>query len=220
MRAWPSAIVSAGVDRPTRVASRRGASVPGSVSTTRRTTALAEVLAEPVPVVVDADGLTLLADVTATCCDGRSASTVLTPHEREFARLAPTSTSIGRPGRRCSDPGGAAAAAPSCSRVPPRRGRCRRAGAAQPHRHPVAGDRGHRRRPHRHGRALTWRPGSPALDAASVAAFVHGMAGRLASDGAAVTAPDVVAALPDAIRAVIASLDRGATRCGVTRVGE
>jgi NAD(P)H-hydrate repair Nnr-like enzyme with NAD(P)H-hydrate dehydratase domain len=40
------------------------------------------------------------------------------------------------------------------------------------------------------------------LDAASVAAFVHGIAARLASDGSAVTAPDVVAALPDAVRAV------------------
>jgi NAD(P)H-hydrate repair Nnr-like enzyme with NAD(P)H-hydrate dehydratase domain len=44
--------------------------------------------------------------------------------------------------------------------------------------------------------------GLPPLDAASAAAFVHGIAGRLAADGAAVTASDVLAALPDAVRAV------------------
>ena len=44
--------------------------------------------------------------------------------------------------------------------------------------------------------------GIAALDAASGAAFLHGLAGRLASDGAPTTSVEVAAALPDAIRAV------------------
>ena len=46
-------------------------------------------LASDVPVVVDADGLNLLAgqDGLRGMLDGRSAPTVLTPHDREFERL-------------------------------------------------------------------------------------------------------------------------------------
>jgi hydroxyethylthiazole kinase-like uncharacterized protein yjeF len=48
---------------------------------------LRAVLASDVPVCVDADGLTLLAEYPGQL-GGRSAPTVLTPHDREFARLA------------------------------------------------------------------------------------------------------------------------------------
>jgi hydroxyethylthiazole kinase-like uncharacterized protein yjeF len=48
---------------------------------------LADVLSTDVPVIVDADGLTLLARVKDRL-RGRRAPTVLTPHDREFARLA------------------------------------------------------------------------------------------------------------------------------------
>jgi hydroxyethylthiazole kinase-like uncharacterized protein yjeF len=47
---------------------------------------LAEILATDLPVVVDADGLTLLA-ADPDLVRGRSAPTVLTPHAGEFARL-------------------------------------------------------------------------------------------------------------------------------------
>ncbi|NNH71952.1 NAD(P)H-hydrate dehydratase [Nocardia uniformis] len=47
---------------------------------------LAEILATDLPVVVDADGLTLLA-ADPTLISGRTAPTVLTPHAGEFARL-------------------------------------------------------------------------------------------------------------------------------------
>lgn len=47
---------------------------------------LAQVLAQPVPVLVDADGLTLLA-ANPDLLDGRSAPTLLTPHAGEFARF-------------------------------------------------------------------------------------------------------------------------------------
>lgn len=59
---------------------------PGAGTDTDSRARLAEILATDVPVVVDADGLTLLAaepDLVA----GRQAPTVLTPHAREFARL-------------------------------------------------------------------------------------------------------------------------------------
>jgi hydroxyethylthiazole kinase-like uncharacterized protein yjeF len=48
---------------------------------------VAEVLKTDVPVLVDADAITLLADSTELVRD-RSAPTVITPHDREFARLA------------------------------------------------------------------------------------------------------------------------------------
>jgi NAD(P)H-hydrate repair Nnr-like enzyme with NAD(P)H-hydrate dehydratase domain len=44
--------------------------------------------------------------------------------------------------------------------------------------------------------------GAAPLDAASGAAFLHGMAGRIAAEGAPITASDVVAALPNAIRSL------------------
>jgi hydroxyethylthiazole kinase-like uncharacterized protein yjeF len=48
---------------------------------------LADVLSTDVPVVVDADGITLLA-ADPSLVQGRAAATVLTPHDREFARIA------------------------------------------------------------------------------------------------------------------------------------
>ena len=48
---------------------------------------LADVLSTDVPVIVDADGITMLADAPELV-SGRSAPTVITPHDREFARIA------------------------------------------------------------------------------------------------------------------------------------
>ena len=48
---------------------------------------LADVLRTDVPVIVDADAITLVARAPGLV-HGRSAPTVLTPHDREFARLA------------------------------------------------------------------------------------------------------------------------------------
>jgi ADP-dependent NAD(P)H-hydrate dehydratase / NAD(P)H-hydrate epimerase len=44
--------------------------------------------------------------------------------------------------------------------------------------------------------------GLSALDAASCAAYLHGAAGRLAAQGAPITAEDIVACLPAAIRSL------------------
>ncbi len=59
---------------------------PGLGSGDDAVEALAAVLAADVPVVVDADGLNLLAERRALL-ERRTAPTVLTPHDREFARL-------------------------------------------------------------------------------------------------------------------------------------
>ena len=75
---------------------------------------LAEVLGTDLPVVVDADGLTLLAD-DPSLVRGRTAPTLLTPHDREFARFGAEPgdpTGWGRPA--ASPP---TSAAPSCSRA-------------------------------------------------------------------------------------------------------
>ncbi|MEK8109350.1 ADP/ATP-dependent (S)-NAD(P)H-hydrate dehydratase [Micromonospora sp. M12] len=65
---------------------------------------LRAVLAAPVPVVLDADALTLLVDGSlADRLRGRDAPIVVTPHDREFARLC--GRSRGRPGRQCAAAG-------------------------------------------------------------------------------------------------------------------
>jgi ADP-dependent NAD(P)H-hydrate dehydratase / NAD(P)H-hydrate epimerase len=83
--AWPEAIVTEG--RP-GAAGRVQCWVvgPGMGTDADARSVLEEVLAGDLPVVVDADALTMLAERPALV-RGRSAPTVLTPHDREFARF-------------------------------------------------------------------------------------------------------------------------------------
>ncbi|GAB4080499.1 NAD(P)H-hydrate dehydratase [Modestobacter muralis] len=83
--AWPEALVTSG--RPGD-AGRVQAWVagPGMGTDDDALSVLAEVLVTDLPVVVDADGLTLVSRHPELVRD-RSAPTVLTPHDREFARL-------------------------------------------------------------------------------------------------------------------------------------
>jgi ADP-dependent NAD(P)H-hydrate dehydratase / NAD(P)H-hydrate epimerase len=83
--AWPEAIVTSG--RP-RDAGRVQAWVvgPGMGTDDDARSVLAEVLATDLPVVVDADALTLAAERPELVGE-RTAPTVLTPHDREFARI-------------------------------------------------------------------------------------------------------------------------------------
>jgi hydroxyethylthiazole kinase-like uncharacterized protein yjeF len=83
--AWPEAIVTDG--RP-RDAGRVQAWVvgPGMGTDAAARSVLAEVLASDLPVAVDADALTMLAEEPALV-QGRGAPTLLTPHDREFARF-------------------------------------------------------------------------------------------------------------------------------------
>jgi ADP-dependent NAD(P)H-hydrate dehydratase / NAD(P)H-hydrate epimerase len=83
--AWPEAIVTEG--RP-RDAGRVQSWVvgPGMGTDDDARSVLAEVLATDLPAIVDADALTMLAREPALVRD-RRAPTVLTPHDREFARF-------------------------------------------------------------------------------------------------------------------------------------
>ncbi|WP_336085255.1 NAD(P)H-hydrate dehydratase [Nocardia sp. SSK8] len=68
---------------------------PGAGTDSAARDRLAEVLASDLPVLVDADGLTILAD-EPELVRGRTAPTVLTPHAGEFARLTGASPGADR----------------------------------------------------------------------------------------------------------------------------
>lgn len=162
---------------------------------------LRAVLAAPVPVVLDADALTLLVDGSlADRLRGRDAPIVVTPHDREFTRL-------------CGEE-------PGTDRV----GSALRLAAWMNAVVLLKGDRTVIGTPD--GRAYVNPTGTPALatggtgdvlagllgsllaagvpadQAAASAAYLHGLAGREAARGGPVTAPDVVTAL----RPVVARL--------------
>jgi hydroxyethylthiazole kinase-like uncharacterized protein yjeF len=83
--AWPEAIVTDG--RPGDAGRVQSWVVgPGMGTDAAARSVLAEVLATDLPVVVDADALTLLAEDPRPVRE-RSAPTLLTPHDREFARF-------------------------------------------------------------------------------------------------------------------------------------
>ncbi|RZT81076.1 hydroxyethylthiazole kinase-like uncharacterized protein yjeF/hydroxyethylthiazole kinase-like uncharacterized protein yjeF [Micromonospora violae] len=155
---------------------------------------LRAVLAAPVPVVLDADALTLLVDGSlADRLRGRDAPIVVTPHDREFTRL-------------CGEE-------PGADRV----GSALRLAAWMNAVVLLKGDRTVIGTPD--GRAYVNPTGTPALAtggtgdvlagllgsllaagvpadrAAASAAYLHGLAGREAARGGPVTAPDVATAL-------------------------
>ncbi|MEH1100921.1 NAD(P)H-hydrate dehydratase [Micromonospora sp. CPCC 205561] len=155
---------------------------------------LRAVLAAPVPVVLDADALTLLVDGSlADRLRDRDAPIVVTPHDREFSRL-------------CGEE-------PDADRV----GAALRLAAWMNAVVLLKGDRTVIGTPD--GRAYVNPTGTPALAtggtgdvlagllgsllaaglpaerAAAAAAYLHGLAGREAAGGGPVTAPDVAAAL-------------------------
>nr|WP_221203978.1 NAD(P)H-hydrate dehydratase [Modestobacter versicolor] len=83
--AWPEAIVTSG--RPGDAGRVQAWVVgPGAGTDDAARSVLAEVLGTDLPVVVDADALTLVARHRQLVGD-RTAPTLLTPHDREFARL-------------------------------------------------------------------------------------------------------------------------------------
>jgi hydroxyethylthiazole kinase-like uncharacterized protein yjeF len=159
---------------------------------------LRAVLAQPVPVCVDADGLTLLARTD----ERRNGPLVVTPHDREFARLAG-----GPPG-------------------PDRVGSARDLAAKLDATVLLKGDRTVVAAPdgtvwvNPTGTAALATGGSgdvlsgllgallagglPPVRAAVAAAYVHGLAGRRAAEGGPVTASDVA----DALRLTIAEVTR------------
>ncbi|UXA19053.1 NAD(P)H-hydrate dehydratase [Mycobacterium sp. SMC-4] len=84
---WPEVIATPGFATAGRVQS--WVVGPGLGTDENAAAALCFALETDVPVIVDADALTILA-AHSELVDGRSAATVLTPHAGEFARLAGT----------------------------------------------------------------------------------------------------------------------------------
>jgi hydroxyethylthiazole kinase-like uncharacterized protein yjeF len=152
-------------------------------------------------VVVDADGLTLLAR-SPELARPRVAPTVLTPHSGEFARLAPdldlgqnpiTAVRTLAARMRCTVllKGATTIVADADGQV-----RLNVTGT------PWLATAGT-------GDVLTGliaallAAGLGGLDAASVGAYVHGLAGRIATQGAPTTSEMVARAIPEAIRTVM-----------------
>jgi hydroxyethylthiazole kinase-like uncharacterized protein yjeF len=160
---------------------------------------LADVLGTDLPVIVDADAITLLARQPELVRD-RDAATVVTPHDREFARLVGAPPGADRVGaaldaaRRLQATvllkgNATVVAAPDGSAY------------VNPTGTPWLGTAGS-------GDVLSGLIGSflaAGLDAtlaAAIGAFVHGVAGQRAAMDGPPTAPDVLAALRPALRDV------------------
>jgi hydroxyethylthiazole kinase-like uncharacterized protein yjeF len=203
VRAWPSVVVGTGP--PSQAGRAQAWSVGPGIGVDDAARALVDdVLGLPVPVVLDADALTVLPRILAGAPDRlrtRGAAAVLTPHEGEFARLAPDlDLAADRLGgaRRLAERTGATVLLKGFSSVvaaPDGRTRVNPTGT----RWLATGGTGD---------VLTGVLGSylaaglDPLDAASVAAFVHGLAGRLAAADGPPTSADVVSALPGAFLAL------------------
>ncbi|MQA05785.1 MAG: NAD(P)H-hydrate dehydratase [Streptosporangiales bacterium] len=170
---------------------------------------LTQVLAGDVPVLVDADGLGVLATALGDVVE-RSAPTLLTPHAGEAARLL-----------------GADRAEVEARRLVHVRALAERTGATvllKGSTTLVAGQDGPVRA---NPTGTSWlatagsgdvlsglcgallAQGLPPCDAASAGAYLHGLAARLAADGAPVPARDLVGALPAAWRQLRGSSGQG-----------
>ena len=155
------------------------------------------VLAQDVPVLVDADGLTICARHPDWLQD-RTAPTLLTPHDREFARFG---TPVGHDrlgaARQLATGLGVHVLLKGDATVvvgPTGPARVNTTGTA------VLATAGS-------GDVLSGGAGAllaqglPVLDAGSVAAWLHGTAGRLSADGASTSAGLLLEAWPAAVRA-------------------
>ena len=207
--AWPEAVTT--VIRPGRgedvLAAGRvqaWAIGPGIGTGDDATALLTAVLGTDVPVLVDADGLTVLAE-NRELLEGRSAPTVLTPHAGELVRLLGDGTDRSQVEaariehvRRAAVDLGCVVLLKGSTTLVAESGHPVRANATGTPRLATAGT----------GDVLTGLIGAllaagvPAADAAAAGAYLHGLAGRLAAEGAPIGAHDVVNALPDAFRSV------------------
>ena len=167
---------------------------------------LAAVLATPLPVLVDADGLTVLSRRKDLLSRPAGAATLITPHAGELARLlnadhadveAHRLASV----RRAADELGVTVllkgsttviATPDAGEAvfvnPTGTGWLATAGSGDV----LSGLAG----------AMLAQGVLPARSAAAAAAFLHGLAGRIAADDAPIGAADVLEAIPAAIRRV------------------
>jgi len=167
---------------------------------------LAAVLATPLPVLVDADGLTVLSRRKELLSRRSGAATLLTPHAGELARLTGgdhreiEAHRLDSARRAAAELGATVLLKGSTTVVAtPDRGE---PVFVNPTGTPWLATAGS-------GDVLSGLAGAllaqglaPVSTAAAVAAFLHGLAGRLAASSAPASAGDVLAAIPAAIRAV------------------
>jgi hydroxyethylthiazole kinase-like uncharacterized protein yjeF len=159
---------------------------------------LSETLGTDVPAVVDADAITLVSRSPALVRN-RAASTVLTPHDREFARLAgePSADRIASARRAAAEYGVTMLLKGNATVVADPDGRA----FVNPTGTPWLGTAGS-------GDVLSGLIGSllatglaPGL-AAAIGAYVHGVAGQIAAADGPPTATDVLAALRPAMHRI------------------
>ncbi|KAB8197904.1 NAD(P)H-hydrate dehydratase [Nonomuraea phyllanthi] len=161
----------------------------------------ARVLASAVPVLIDADGLTLVARDRSLL--RRSAPVLITPHAGELARLIRADRDAIEAGRlehvrRAAGELGVTVLLKGSTTVVAEESRPVRVNATGTPWLATGGT----------GDVLSGIAGAllaqglSCYDAASCAAYVHGAAGRLAADGAPLAAADVASAIPAAVRAI------------------
>ncbi len=167
---------------------------------------LADVLRTDLPVIVDADAITLVSR-SPGLVRGRSAPTVLTPHDREFARIAgqPGADRLAACRRAAADLGATVLLKGDATVVaaPPGKPAARAEGLAyvNPTGTPWLASAGT-------GDVLSGLIGSllacglPAPLAAAAGAYVHGVAGQRAATGGPPTSADVLGELRAALRSI------------------
>jgi hydroxyethylthiazole kinase-like uncharacterized protein yjeF len=194
---YPEVVVQEG-SRPGELRVQAWVAGPGMGTGDDARGLLAEVLATDVPVIVDADGITLLGE-SPELLRGRSAPTVLTPHDREFARIAdgPTADRLGSARSAAAALGATVLLKGDATVVAAPDGRAwiNRTGT------PWLATAGS-------GDVLSGLIGSllasglEAPVAAAVGAFVHGVAGQLAAADGPPSSLDVLHSLRPALRTV------------------
>jgi hydroxyethylthiazole kinase-like uncharacterized protein yjeF len=200
---WPEAVVHEGEGPDVVGAGRVQAWVvgPGLGTDDRAASVVEAVLAQDVPVLVDADALTVCAQ-HPEWLHRRTAETLLTPHDREYARfdadVGPDRLAAAH--RLARDLGVTVLLKGDATVVADASGRTR----INPTGSPALATAGT-------GDVLSGGCGSllaqglSAYDAGSIGAFLHGRAGALAADGAATSAFPVLQAWPSAVRGVTAA---------------
>ena len=197
---WPEAIVTEG--KPSEAGRVQAWVVgPGIGTDDAAAGLLRDVLGQDVPVLVDADGLTLLAR-EPELVRSRTAPTVLTPHDREFERVAgPVGTDrVGAARRAAAELGVTMLLKGNATVVASPDG----VAYVNPTGTPWLATAGSGDVLSGLGGALLAGGVEPAL-AAALAAYLHGLAGSIAAGGATTSATGVLDALPDALRAVRAA---------------
>jgi len=202
---WPEVVATGSIGDAGRV--QAWAIGPGLGTGSDGRSALRHVLADGVPVCADADAITMLAH-DPTLWDSREPEVpvLLTPHEREFARIA------GEPGADRVAAAHQAAVKLGVTMLVKGHATVMADADGQVLVHPCASSwpatAGS-------GDVLTGLVGAllaagrPPLLAAGAAVYVHELAARLAARGAPAPASAILAAIPDAIRAIRAAAQAG-----------